>query len=60
MYIAERYWGEYIGGSDDSLTLLDHLAAKGRAGRTMRISMRTARRTWRATTGSSSRTRSKG
>ena len=30
MYIAERYWGKYIGGSDDSLTLLDHLAAKGR------------------------------
>ena len=30
MYIAERYSGEYIGGSDDSLTLLDHLAAKGR------------------------------
>lgn len=30
MYITERYWGEYIGGTDDSLTLLDHLAAKGR------------------------------
>ncbi len=30
MYITERYWGEYLGGTDDSLTLLDYLAAKGK------------------------------
>ena len=29
MYI-ERYWGEYIGGSDDSLTLTAYLADKGK------------------------------
>lgn len=28
MYI-EQYWGEYIGGSDDSLTLTAYLAQKG-------------------------------
>lgn len=28
MYI-ERYWGDYIGGSDDSLTLTAYLAQKG-------------------------------
>lgn len=28
MYI-EKYWGEYIGGTDDSLTLIDYLAEKG-------------------------------
>ncbi len=27
MYI-EKYWGDYIGGSDDSLTLLEYLAGK--------------------------------
>ncbi|MBE6902825.1 MAG: hypothetical protein E7478_10140 [Ruminococcaceae bacterium] len=27
MYI-EKYWGNYIGGSDDSMTLLEYLAAK--------------------------------
>lgn len=27
MYI-EKYWGSYIGGSDDSLTLLDYLIDK--------------------------------
>ena len=27
MYI-EKYWGNYIGGTDDSLTLLDYLIAK--------------------------------
>lgn len=30
MYITEKYWGEYLGGTDDSLTLLDYLAAKGK------------------------------
>lgn len=30
MYITESYWGEYMGGTDDSLTLLEYLAAKGR------------------------------
>lgn len=29
MYIA-KYWGDYIGGTDDSLTLTAYLAAKGR------------------------------
>ena len=29
MYI-EKYWGNYIGGSDDSMTLLEYLAAKGK------------------------------
>ncbi len=28
MYI-EKYWDNYIGGSDDSMTLLDYLAEKG-------------------------------
>ena len=27
MYI-EKYWGDYIGGSDDSMTLMEYLAAK--------------------------------
>ena len=27
MYI-EKYWGNYVGGTDDSLTLLDYLADK--------------------------------
>ena len=29
MYI-EKYWGDYIGGTDDSLTLTDYLAKKNR------------------------------
>lgn len=28
MYIAEKYWGSFIGGSDDSLTLVEYLAGK--------------------------------
>ena len=28
MYITEKYWGGLIGGSDDSLTLVEHLAGK--------------------------------
>lgn len=28
MYIAEKYWNNYIGDTDDSLTLVEHLAAK--------------------------------
>lgn len=31
MYITQRYWGEFLGGTDDSLTLLDYLATKGKA-----------------------------
>lgn len=27
MYI-EKYWGDYIGGTDDSLTLLEYLTNK--------------------------------
>lgn len=27
MYIT-KYWGEYIGGTDDSLTLMDYLEGK--------------------------------
>lgn len=27
MYI-EKYWGDYIGGTDDSLTLLDYFISK--------------------------------
>ena len=30
MYITDRYWGNYIGDTDDSLTLVEHLAGKGR------------------------------
>ena len=30
MYI-EKYWGKYIGGTDDSLTLLDYLSGKRKA-----------------------------
>lgn len=30
MYI-EKYWGNYIGGTDDSLTLLEYLADKQKA-----------------------------
>lgn len=30
MYIEEKYWGNYIGDTDDSLTLVEHLAEKGR------------------------------
>lgn len=30
MYITDQYWGNYIGGTDDSLTLVEHLAGKGR------------------------------
>ena len=26
--VIEKYWGNYIGGTDDSLTLLDYLAGK--------------------------------
>ena len=29
MYI-EKYWGNYIGGTDDSLTLLDYFMYKGK------------------------------
>ena len=29
MYI-EKYWGNYIGGTDDSLTLLDYFMDKGK------------------------------
>ncbi len=28
MYIAKKYWGNYIGDTDDSLTLVEHLAGK--------------------------------
>ena len=28
MYITEKYWNGYIGGTDDSLTLLEYLAVK--------------------------------
>lgn len=28
MYITEKYWGNYIGDTDDSLTLVDYLAQK--------------------------------
>lgn len=28
MYIAGRYWDNYIGGTDDSLTLVEYLASK--------------------------------
>ncbi|MBR4759943.1 MAG: hypothetical protein IK078_07340 [Lachnospiraceae bacterium] len=30
MYITEKYWGEMIGGSDDSLTLGEYFADKGK------------------------------
>ena len=30
MYISNQYWDGLIGGSDDSLTLAEHLAGKGR------------------------------
>lgn len=30
MYITENYWGDYIGGTDDSLNLTAHLAEKGK------------------------------
>ena len=26
--VIEKYWGNYIGGTDDSLTLLDYLVGK--------------------------------
>ena len=28
MYITDKYWGEYIGGSDDSMTLVAYLARR--------------------------------
>lgn len=28
MYIEDKYWGNYIGGTDDSLTLIEYLASK--------------------------------
>ena len=28
MYIADKYWNNYIGDSDDSLTLVEYLADK--------------------------------
>ena len=28
MYIADKYWDNYIGGTDDSLTLVEYLAGK--------------------------------
>ncbi len=30
MYITGKYWGDYMGGTDDSLTLLDYLVGKGK------------------------------
>ncbi|MDE6852298.1 MAG: hypothetical protein K2J67_07390 [Lachnospiraceae bacterium] len=30
MYIANKYWDHYIGDTDDSLTLLEYLAGKGK------------------------------
>lgn len=30
MVLLHRYWGELIGGTDDSLTLLEYLAQKGK------------------------------
>ena len=30
MYIEEKYWENYIGDTDDSLTLVDYLAGKGK------------------------------
>lgn len=30
MYIENKYWNNYIGGTDDSLTLVEYLAWKGR------------------------------
>lgn len=30
MYIANKYWNNYIGDTDDSLTLVEHLAGKQR------------------------------
>lgn len=31
MYIIEKYWGNYIGSTDDSLTLLEYLMEKKKA-----------------------------
>ena len=28
MYIEEKYWNNYIGDTDDSLTLVEYLAGK--------------------------------
>lgn len=28
IYIANKYWNNYIGGTDDSLILVEHLAEK--------------------------------
>ena len=28
MYIADKYWNNYIGDTDDSLTLIEYLADK--------------------------------
>ena len=36
MYITEKYWGGLIGGSDDSLTLVEYLAGKGTDERSLR------------------------
>ena len=30
MYIKDKYWNNYIGDTDDSLTLVEHLAGKQR------------------------------
>lgn len=30
MYIENKYWENYIGGTDDSLTLVEYLAGKGK------------------------------
>jgi len=30
VYITEKYWEEYMGGTDDTLTLLEYLAEKGK------------------------------
>ena len=31
MYIEDKYWNNYIGDTDDSLTLVDYLAERGQA-----------------------------
>ena len=31
MYITGKYWGNLIGDTDDSLTLMDYLSEKGKA-----------------------------
>ena len=31
MYITGKYWGNLIGDTDDSLTLMDYLSEKGKS-----------------------------